>query len=115
MSTKKLRKGKNILPALSPALDINSIGFAPDTDLSKLSPDNRIIVDLMMRKMDEVKRELMSKLDEKDEKIEEMNKQVGSLKSEVRELKTRLEDVESFQRGDSLIFSGEALPQVGDN
>jgi len=116
MSTKtKTRNPKKVLPPLSSNLDLNSNVFAPGVDIDSLSGDCKIILELMMGKMDEMKNTLLAKLDERDRKIEMLESQTRSLHSEFTDLKTRLEDVESYQRADSLIFSGDAVAVEREN
>lgn len=116
MSTKGKQRRK-VLPPLPQSLDINSNSFADDTDVDDLSGDSKIILDSMMRKMDEVKSELLARLDEKIKVIEKLESEVDYLRRENTDIKNRLEDIESYQRSESLIISGNALPEVknGEN
>lgn len=107
-----MRNGKNILPPLPGNLDINSNSFSPDFDIDSLSEGGKQLIELVMHKMDEMKGEIIAKIDEKNSEIERLENRVVQLTDEVSDLRGRLEDVESRQRGDSLILSGNSLPAV---
>jgi len=53
-------------------------------------------------------------LEEKNEKISQLEGEVVCLRREVSDLSSRLEDVEGYQRGDTLIFSGREIPEERD-
>ena len=106
------RRNKKVLPPIANELIANSDTFHPSIDVSKLSSESQTIVELMMGKMGEMRRDILSKLDEKNGLISDLEGQVLSLKRDVNQLTVRLEDVESYQRGDSVIISGNSVPEV---
>ena len=109
------RPHKKVLLPLPQSLDINSNSFADDTDIDDLSGENKIVLDIMMRKMDEVKSVLLARLDEKVKMIETLESEVDYLKRENKDMKHRLEEIQSYQRSESLIISGNAVPEVNND
>ena len=103
-------RGKKVLAPLASNLDVNSSLFLPDRDLSQLSSESKQIIEIMAEKMDLMSKDIISKLEEKNEKISKLEGQVICLKREVKDLSARVDDVEGLQRGDTLIFSGSGIP-----
>lgn len=94
------------LPTLNSERDVNSNYFFGDRDVSKLTVDGRLIIELIMEKLDSAVCEIIGKLQERDLKIEKLEQDVSTLKRDVGDLRDRLEDVEANKRCDSVIVSG---------
>ena len=103
------RKQKaQVLPPLSRVM--STMG-TPDDDLENMSAESRIILE----KLDSVRLEIVDQLKARDERIDKLESDVSVLKRENRNLRNRLDDIESNQRSDSLILSGDALPTATMN
>ena len=65
----------------------------------------------------DLKTEVMKVLNENSAAVTEMKKEVSSLKQRVAQLEERIEDNESYERRDTLIISGQAVPPAhpGEN
>ena len=107
---KRKKNNRAVLPTLQPELDVNSNMFGGD--LSKLSEEGRILVELVMGKLDGSVREILAKLDERDVRIASLEDEVRALKSDRDELSLRIDDIEARGRCDDVIVSGSALPSV---
>ena len=104
------RTNKTVLPPITPALDINSNCFFPDRDLSKLSDESRLIVEIIMDKFDAFSRDICMKIEAKNEKIAHLEQEVVTLKKQNDDLCDRLDSIESRERSDCVVVSGSSLP-----
>jgi len=101
---------RGVLPPLPSALDTHSNQFCPDKDLSKLSEESKLLLEIIMEKFDCFAREIGGKIEAKDEKISLLEQQVINLKHENCCLTDRMDNIEARERNNSLIFSGSDLP-----
>ena len=99
------------------------------TELSELNPksnDGKIMIpvitkmfDTLQQKMNcvfsEIKNEFSAVFQQQTETIAEMKKEVSSLKKQVGKLQEKLDENDNYERRDTLVFSGLALPPVTPN
>ena len=104
------RSNKTVLPPLAPMLDLNSNSFFPDRDLSKLSDESRLIVEIIMDKFDALSRDISSKIEAKDVRIEQLEQEVVTLRKLNHDLCDRVDSIESRERNDCVVISGSSLP-----
>lgn len=103
-------------------------------DFGELSEDGKIIVGLIYKKMESLRSELLQSLEEKDLQITSLQDEVSSLKNTVSalekhaediqtlkhtvsKLEERIDDADAYERRDTLLFSGNDIPEVtlGEN
>ena len=65
--------------------------------------------------LDSMKTDFRKTLQEKDEKIEGLEKEVTNMKKQLALMEERVEDNDSYERRDTLIFSGPAIPPANPN
>ena len=65
--------------------------------------------------LDSMKTDFRVTLQEKDRKIDGLEKEVQSMKKQLLQLEERVEDNDSYERRDTLIFSGPAVPSTSTN
>ena len=95
----------------------------PDLGLTQkdLSPDGKNIVRLLTAELAKVKEDFESKLEEmktefmlllngKNEKIAELENENKSLRESVTKLENLVDDADAYERRDTLILSGPAIP-----
>lgn len=73
------------------------------SDISALSQEGKIIVSTIVKALSLVSQE-------KDKEIAKMQDTVDSLKDRITKLEEQLDDVEQYERRDTIIISGPALP-----
>ena len=112
MSTRAKKQTKSVLPPLPTNLDINSNNFYSTKDLSKLSEEGSLIVEIIMEKFDKLSQDITSKIEANQEKFDEMEREIRSLKNDNSEVRERLDGIEARERNDSVIISGAQLPKV---
>lgn len=74
------------------------------SDIAHLSEEGKVIVNTIVKALC-----ILSK--EKDEKIEKLPDRVNSLEDTVSKLENQLDDVEQYERRDTIIISGPVLPK----
>lgn len=85
--------------------------------IGEMSEDGKLIVAALSSKIDRMKMELCTLtkiMKEKDEKITKLDQEVINLKGTVEKLEERIDDADAYERRDTLLFSGEALPPTAD-
>ena len=87
-------------------------------DISTLSKDGKIIVEVMEKRFNEMKVEMETMksefsdlLKKKNEEIIALNQQVDSLKDRVIKLENSIDDEDAYVRRDTVIFSGNCIPE----
>ena len=78
----------------------------PSSPLSKLSEDNRFLLDLLNEKFDS----LIEMLTERDNRIDSLERKITTLEDHVLTLRGRLDDLESENRANTVILSGNKVP-----
>lgn len=89
----------------SPSLDILSI---INQDIASLSPEGKTIVGAIVKAL-----QVMS--DAKDQCIMQLRKKVTTLENKVTDLENHIDEISQYERRDTIILSGPALPQVNNN
>lgn len=94
-----------------------------EMDESVLSEDGRLIVEAIsthfevLRKelsvhLDLMRKEFHDLLEKKSKETDDLRVQVTTLRVQVTGLEERLDDTDAYERRDTIIFSGPAIPQV---
>lgn len=96
---------KNVSRAASDAVVISC-----EVDCGDISDESRKIVELLSSKLEGAVSELKAILELKDSKINKLESELASMKREWQDLREKVEDIENFQRRDSLVISGEGIP-----
>ena len=78
---------------------------------AELSGDGQKIVQAITVQLDMLREEFRLKMAEKDKQIMKLNEVVSTLKCDVMKLEERLKDAYAYERKDTLIFSGEGIPE----
>ena len=73
------------------------------SDISALSQEGKVIVSTIVKALSIISQE-------KDTEINKLQDRVDSLESKVTKLEEQLDDVEQYERRDTIIISGPALP-----
>ena len=83
----------------------------------ELSDESQKIVTAIVAKMETLKTELFEALAERDKRIEALEREVDTLKTAVCKLEDKIEDAEAYERRDTVVVSGDAVPvaHVGEN
>ena len=84
------------------------------TDLfDELSGDSKRIVKILMREFEALKSQISSK----NLEIADLKENVSSLQKKVQKLETMIDDADAYERRDTVILSGSALPaySIGEN
>lgn len=86
-------------------------------EIDLLSEENRALYMLITGKFDLTLRDLEKRLNQRDAKINNLEQQISALKKENADLSERLDEVENYERRDTLILSGEGVPhaETGEN
>ena len=84
-------------------------------DIGELSDSERRIVDAISFRMSSLREDLMMKLNEKDHVIQKLNDEVFTLKAIVSRLENKIDDNDSYERRDTLLFSGNDMPMYSNN
>ena len=83
-------------------------------DESRLSEEGKAIVSILTTHLDLMRQEFANLLKEKDKKIDELQLEMITLKTKLHRMEEKVEDADAYERRDTLIFSGEAIPVVTD-
>ena len=96
-----------------------SIGSSGLTDrvLEDLSEDGKRIVAAIRHEIEKIKQEFLHQINEKNLLNDSLKKEVTKLNDKVNKLEEKVDETEAYERRDSLIFSGDAIPPftVGEN
>ena len=79
-----------------------------------LSEESQKIVNVIFQKLDIMQDELFGMLEEKDQRIRSLEGEVDALKCAVARLEERVDDGDAYERRDTVVFSGEAVPAASD-
>ena len=93
------------------------------SDLNLTSKDSKVLVPALItflqnfeRKFEqmfnEIKEDFQSKLNESNSKVKSLEEEVSVLNGKVKEMERLVDDADAYQRRDTLIFSGSAIPEV---
>lgn len=83
-------------------------------DVNDLSEDGRLIVEAIVVHLDIMKESFSKQLAEKIKEVDGLNLEVNSLKVKVAKLEEKIDDGDAYERRDTIVFSGGAVPQVSD-
>ena len=84
---------------------------------SKLSEEGKLIVQLITDHNDILKSEFTEKIKEKDKEIAIVKSELNSVRTRLAQLEDRHDDAEAYERRDTLIISGDGVPEasLGEN
>ena len=78
----------------------------------ELSADAQIIISYIQDEFSKFRTEFMEDLKRKDQQVQSLTSEVGVLKKKVEKLENLLDESDAYERRDTLIFSGPAVPAV---
>ena len=77
---------------------------------SKLSREGKLLVTFMEEAISKLKTDLEFVIQSKNLEIHELKSEVDVLRDEVKKLKYMVDDADAYERRDTVIISGDALP-----
>ena len=82
-----------------------------------LSPDSQLIITYMQHEFGKMKEEFLAMLSLKQQELDTVKAEVKTLNEKVSKLEGMLDDADAYERRDSLVLSGPAIPafQTGEN
>ena len=85
-----------------------------ELDTSKFSEDGKLIIMVLVlkQKMEQLIAKFSNEIKKRNEKIEMQEKEVIDLRQGVAKLSEKLDDADAYERRDTLIISGSAIPVV---
>ena len=94
-------------------------------DLNLTSKDSKVLIPALItflqnfeRKFEnmfaEMREDFKSKMNEKDLKVESLESEVKFLKEKVTQIERLADDADAYERRDTIIFSGPAIPEVSN-
>ena len=85
--------------------------------MDKLSADGKLIVAAITAQLDIFKDDFLKKLAMKDKEIDNLKLEVNTLHVKLANLEERIDDADAYERKDTVVISGDAVPQVqtGEN
>ena len=86
-----------------------------ESTCEELSEDGKKIVMAIREDFEKVRAELVKELSEKSAEIKTLNEEMNKLRIKVNKLEEKVDDAEAYERRDTLVFSGEAIPQASDD
>ena len=103
------------------AMDNTSVDSADSETaslLESLSPESKVLVrvltamlsTIISSKFSDSLTTLKKEIAEKDEQIDKLTTEVVNMKDKVQELETRIDNVDQYERRDTIILSGSVLP-----
>ena len=94
----------------------NNASMLPDLS-SKLSEEGKLIVQLITDHIDILKSEFTEKIKEKDKEIAIVKSELNSVWTRLAQLEERHDDAEAYERRNTLIISGDGVPEAsqGEN
>ena len=112
MSSKRILRS-----SASAAEAVTSDDDSDELNLDNLSADGKIIVAAITAQLDLFRAEFLNKLVEKDKEIDNLKLEVNTLKVKIANMEEIIDDADAYERRDTLIFSGDAIPQfkTGEN
>jgi len=109
--SKQEKKTPMVQPPLNRVLRSQlEVALVSDADISNLPEESRIILELILGKLEEQKSEILAKLDDKEVIIEELKKDNLALKHRVSSLEEQVEDLAVSSRRNDLLVSGDKVP-----
>ena len=81
-----------------------------DDIVSRLEGDSKLIVQVLLAKMEQMDLNFSKAMELKDAKILSLESNIDSLQSKLSKLDGQLDDCEQYERRDTLIIAGEAVP-----
>ena len=78
--------------------------------IEDLSHDAQMIISYVQLEFDKMKTDFTALINKKDEEIQVLKTEVSTLKKEVTKLECLIDDSDAYERRDTLIFSGPAVP-----
>lgn len=107
MPTRSESKKAALLSIINDDEDFNS---SPSGTSESLLDMVNAKLTIISEKFDAAVREIIDRLDRRDEKFDKLENDLAALKRENESLKERLDDIEASDRMDTIILSGEVLP-----
>ena len=95
--------------ALTP-ITRNEKGTVSSPNIDQLSEESRVLYMLITSKFESSFLELEKKLKLRDERIEMLEREIAAVRKCSKDLADRLDDIESENRSDTLIISGNEVP-----
>ena len=102
----KTRKTPKLLTAEEPC---ESAGLDDDPDMSE---GERRIVDAIKMDIERMKAEFVAILTKKNGEITALKSEITTLRDRVSVLEKKADDIDAHERKDTLVFSGDEIPQV---
>lgn len=87
----------------------------PEAEHDINDPEERRMISVFERKMRTIVRDLQAQLQSKDTVISKLEEEVSKLKKKFVTLENKIEDTEAYERRDTVILSGSAVPLAADN
>ena len=81
--------------------------------MGKLSADGKLIVSILTEEINKLRSEFSTSLAERDAIIEGLRSDVTQLREKVDKLEHLVDDADAYERRDTVILSGPAIPPVG--
>lgn len=79
-------------------------------DLDGMSAETRIIIEFMSEKLNNAINEIKNIIQQRDNTIDNLEQEIRNLKKDNLELRDRLDEVETYQRRNTLIITGDKTP-----
>lgn len=100
-----------------PALSTVDQSFPTDSEdtCNGISEEGKTIVHLLTNKFEKAVQEIKNLIAIKDAKISELERDLITLKKENVDLRDRIDDVEASQRNDTVVMSGDLVPDGSPN
>ena len=108
MAGKKKTRARNSVASSSECSDYN------DDTIQNSSVESRKIFELFQKKLETFMVSVTKQLQEKDEKIEKLEQEIVNMKKDTVTLEDRVEDAEAYERRDTIVVSGSAVPAAID-
>ena len=80
--------------------------------INKLKGDNKLMMTVMLKQFNELKEEFSQAMTAKNEEIDVLKNHVKTLQKTVGKLEESLDDQDAYERRDTVIISGNNLPEV---
>ena len=98
-------------------VDASSLARNCPEDISKLSSDGQLIVNLLKDEINQLRQEFLTTINEKNSLINSLSEEVIGLKKRISKLESSLDDSDAYERRDTIIISGPEIPQfsTGEN
>ena len=99
-------------PGRTRLANVNNMSLDELSD--KLSGDGKLIVSVMINRFDSMKKEFFDLLATKNREVEELRDELCVMKKKVSLLEGTIDDGNAYERRDTVIFSGSAVPVVSN-